>query len=229
MKKKIIWIAAGALLLLLMSCTVWTASKSEFPQTPSESALPEFSAVVSDVSWGHAENEDPSPLVQVPVDESWKASEEPNETDDEMIQEVSVEEIFTTDISKDIDDYYEDVIEDRVIIGEKESDTVQIGPASGEDRNDEILEEKEEQAPVTEDEKPIVIEGEESSVETPPKEDVTIQDEVFEGTDSYQPEYNPSIGGENPFDSDSQTEIDDTPVEDYIGDGEERPGEGIQF
>lgn len=41
--------------------------------------------------------------------------------------------------------------------------------------------------------------------------------------------YKPSIGGENPFENNTPTEIDDTPVEDYIGEGEDRPGEGIHF
>lgn len=44
-----------------------------------------------------------------------------------------------------------------------------------------------------------------------------------------EPEYSPSIGGDNPFDNEVEIEIDDTPVEDYIGEGEERPGEGIRF
>ena len=43
-------------------------------------------------------------------------------------------------------------------------------------------------------------------------------------------EYKPQIGGQpNPFETDIPTEIDDRPVEDYIGEGEDRPGEGIHF
>lgn len=43
-------------------------------------------------------------------------------------------------------------------------------------------------------------------------------------------EYKPQIGGQpNPFDNDIPTEIDDRPVEEYIGDGEDRPGEGKPF
>ena len=43
-------------------------------------------------------------------------------------------------------------------------------------------------------------------------------------------EYKPQIGGQpNPFENDTPTEIDDRPVEDYIGEGEDRPGEGIHF
>ena len=43
-------------------------------------------------------------------------------------------------------------------------------------------------------------------------------------------EYKPQIGGQpNPFENDTPTEIDDRPVEDYIGEGEDRPDEGKHF
>ncbi len=43
-------------------------------------------------------------------------------------------------------------------------------------------------------------------------------------------EYKPQIGGQpNPFENDAPTEIDDRPVEDYVGEGENRPGEGKHF
>ena len=43
-------------------------------------------------------------------------------------------------------------------------------------------------------------------------------------------EYKPQIGGQpNPFENNTPTEINDRPVEDYIGEGEDRPGEGIHF
>ena len=43
-------------------------------------------------------------------------------------------------------------------------------------------------------------------------------------------EYKPQIGGQpNPFENDMPTEIDDRPVEDYVGEGEDRPGEGKHF
>jgi hypothetical protein len=42
--------------------------------------------------------------------------------------------------------------------------------------------------------------------------------------------YKPQIGGQpNPFENDTPTEINDRPVEDYVGEGEVRPGEGIHF
>ena len=43
-------------------------------------------------------------------------------------------------------------------------------------------------------------------------------------------EYKPQIGGQpNPFENNTPAEIDDQPAEDYIGEGEDRPGEGIHF
>ena len=122
---------------------------------------------------------------------------------------------------------------DKVVSGEKDKDTVETGPASGEDRNDEIIKEKEEKAPATEKEedKPVIVEDEKVSTEGGEKGDVDVRDEETNVDDGNKnaPEYNPSIGGDNPFDDDTKTEIDDKPVEDYVGDGEDRPGGGIQF
>ena len=66
----------------------------------------------------------------------------------------------------------------------------------------------------------------EEKVITEPKETVECIDEG----DQSLAEYKPQIGGQpNPFENDTSTEIDDRPVEDYIGEGEDRPGEGKHF
>ena len=66
--------------------------------------------------------------------------------------------------------------------------------------------------------KVIITETEEDTVEC-----------IDEG-DQNLAEYKPHIGGQpNPFENDTPTEIDDRPVEDYIGEGEDRPGEGKHF
>ena len=66
----------------------------------------------------------------------------------------------------------------------------------------------------------------EGSVTEPEEETVECIDE---GNQSLA-EYKPQIGGQpNPFENDTPNEIDDRPVEDYIGEGEDRPGEGIHF
>ena len=67
-------------------------------------------------------------------------------------------------------------------------------------------------------EETIITEHEEDTVEC-----------IDEGDQSLA-EYKPQIDGQpNPFENDTPTEIEDRPVEDYIGEGEDRPGEGIHF
>ena len=62
---------------------------------------------------------------------------------------------------------------------------------------------------------------------TEPKEETV---ECIDEGDQSLAEYKPQIGGQpNPFENDTPTEIDDRPVEDYIGEGEDRPGEGKHF
>lgn len=54
--------------------------------------------------------------------------------------------------------------------------------------------------------------------------------ECIDEGDQSLAEYKPQIGGQpNPFEKDTPTEIDDRPVEDYVGEGEDRPGEGKHF
>ena len=54
--------------------------------------------------------------------------------------------------------------------------------------------------------------------------------ECIDEGDQSLAEYKPQIGGQpNPFENDTPTEIDDRPVEYYIGEGECRPGEGKHF
>ena len=87
---------------------------------------------------------------------------------------------------------------------------------------DEVSEE------VKEEEKKDVIIVEEDIVVGEGKDDVHVGGDNSD-SDNNTPEYEKSPGGDNPFDNDIETEIDDTPVEDYIGEGEDRPGEGIHF
>ena len=54
--------------------------------------------------------------------------------------------------------------------------------------------------------------------------------ECIDEGDQSLAEYKPQISGQpNPFENDTPTEIDDNPVEDYVGEGENRPGEGKHF
>ena len=71
------------------------------------------------------------------------------------------------------------------------------------------------------------IEIAEETVITEPEEDTV---ECIDEGDQSLAEYKPQIGGQpNPFANDTPTDIDDRPVEDYVGEGEDRPGDGIHF
>ncbi len=71
------------------------------------------------------------------------------------------------------------------------------------------------------------IEIAEETVITETEEDTV---ECIDEGDQSLAEYKSQIGGQpNPFENDTPTEIDDRPVEDYIGEGEDRPGEGKHF
>ena len=78
---------------------------------------------------------------------------------------------------------------------------------------------------VTIPQEPLVTETEEHEVKEQEENAACID----EGNQDLV-EYKPQIGGQpNPFDNDIPTEIDDRPVEDYVGEGEDRPGEGKPF
>ena len=67
----------------------------------------------------------------------------------------------------------------------------------------------------------------EDTVTTESKEETV---ECIDEGDQSLVEYKLQIGGQlNPFENDTPTKIDDRPVEDYVGEGEDRPGEGKHF
>ncbi len=67
----------------------------------------------------------------------------------------------------------------------------------------------------------------EEKVIAEPKEETV---ECIDEGDQSLAEYKPQIGSQpNPFENDTPTEIDDRPVEDYVGEGEDCPGEGKHF
>ena len=68
----------------------------------------------------------------------------------------------------------------------------------------------------------------EETIITELEEEETVEC-IDEGNQSIA-EYKPKIGNQpNPFENDTPTEIDDRLVEDYVGEDEERPGEGKHF
>ena len=133
----------------------------------------------------------------------------------------------------DIKDDEEIVIPDDevIVIGKPEDEEPNV--EQGEIRNDEVIKEKEENAPEEDDEHEDVIIVEDDKVSTGEEKGDVVEREPSAENDGEGnkngPEYQPPAGGDNPFDDDTETEIEDTPVEDLIGDGEDRPGEGIHF
>ena len=86
---------------------------------------------------------------------------------------------------------------------------------------------------LTEEKIPSEQETTEESTEITEEVIVTEHEETVECIDEGDQslaEYKLQISGQpNPFENDTPTKIDDSPVEDYVGEGEDRPGEGIHF
>ena len=138
-----------------------------------------------------------------------------------------------SDEEDNIKDDEEIVIPDDevIVIGKPKDEEPNV--EQGEIRNDEVIKEKEENAPVEDDEHEDVIIVEDDKVSSGEEKGDVVERKPSAENDGEGnkngPEYQPPEGGDNPFDDDTETEIEDTPVEDLIGDGEDRPGEGIHF
>ena len=108
---------------------------------------------------------------------------------------------------------------------ETTSETALVSEAKGAETVTEAAPEEEPtvQETITEESIEII----EEAVITETEEDTV---ECIDEGDQSLAEYKPQIGGQpNPFENDTPTEIDDRPVEDYVGEDEDRPGEGKHF
>ena len=108
---------------------------------------------------------------------------------------------------------------------------IQYGPSSGEDRNDTILEEKDNAKEELYKDIQDIIEGDENSyIDTTPKDEIIVTEESGDtGLGKNNAEFiSPVTEGSNPFAQGNTTSVTDTNSDDYIGDGD-RPGEGIHF
>lgn len=192
--------------------------------------------IPTDISDPTDTTDDPSitpPVVTDPTDDDKKDPDTTDTTTPTKGGDPEVEDGTEEDVKDKTPVVDNTQSKDKVVSGEKDKNTIETGPASGEDRNDEIIKEKEEKTPAKEEEKdkPVIVEDEKTSTEGGEKGDIEVRDEEENVDDGNKngPEYKPSIGGDNPFDDDTETEIDDKPVDDYVGEGEDRPGEGIHF
>ena len=106
---------------------------------------------------------------------------------------------------------------------EKPAETAFVGEVS---EAETATEGKKDEAPVVQEK---VTEECTEVIEETITETEDIVECIDEGDQSLA-EYKPQIGGQpNPFENDTPTEIDDRPIEDYIGEGEDSPGEGKHF
>lgn len=243
MKNKKLLIAIGAIalfaVLALMLALIPKTAGGDTP-VPTDTNNTSVSAVIpsdtsstddSNISVGDPDNEgaDTTDTPEENTTDSPIDSTAPTVEDNIVVEDNTVE-----GITKEDDSPSNEPSDDTVIPEVKDDDTVQTGPASGEDRNDEIIADKEAHtttATPDEPEKPVIVEDETVKTDEEEKGDVAVSDEDTNIDDNGKntPEYKPSIGGDNPFDNDDETIIEDNPVEDYIGEGEDRPGEGIHF
>ena len=234
-KQIIIYVTVGLIIALLVGCFAFMIAPNE------------ESANKDDVSTSGTQNVPPIPIetldstdtvddfiVNLPIvteSESDSINDNPEASITQEEEIPKVESYTEEDIDAKPHTDKDTEIKDVVIEGTKDKNTQQTGPTSGEDRNDVIIKEKEELAPTDEEEqKEAILTDEETSVGTEKGEAIERNEETnTDGGNKNAPEYIPSQGGDNPFDNDTKTDIDDKPVDDYIDEGEDRPGEGIHF
>ena len=234
--KTILFIAVGLIAAILVGCIVFISShigKKSHEDGESTTDNDITVSIPDDSSDSEASVDDSipdPPAITDPDDPNDSDATEPNDPTEDHAPKV--EDGTREDVEDKIPEDTDTKIEDEVVTGEKDKDTVETGPASGEDRNDDLLKEKKDNVPPDEKEdKPAIVENEKTSAEGEKKGDGKIIDEENNADDSNKnaPEYKPSIGGDNPFDNNVKSEIDDKPVDEFIGDGEDRPGEGFHF
>ena len=154
-----------------------------------------------------ATDEPPVTVVKTPQTAITVQVEQVPETSETTEVTVFVGEVSKTETAVEIKETT--VNESKVVTEEPEVFNEEKTPTVQETVTDQCTE-------ITEE--TVTTESEEETVEC-----------IVEGDQSLA-EYKPQIGGQpNPFENDTPTEIDDRPVEDYVGEGEDRPGEGIHF
>ena len=72
----------------------------------------------------------------------------------------------------------------------------------------------------------LAVTDTEVTIPIPPEKEYPKEEET---TTKAENEYKPPETGDNPFAGGGKTEVKDNPSDNYIGEGEDRPGEGIHF
>ena len=194
------------------------------PNTPADPTDPNGPAVPTDPT--------DIPSIDVPKDEDTVKPTDPMELPDPKPKDPTVESSdnkeSTPDKPKEDSKPSGSTVTDIGKPKEETPDTDQ-----GEIRNDIILQEKEENKPPKDEEnKDAIVVGDDKVSTGGNKGEVNVNTPGTEDTgegNKNAPEFKLPTGGDNPFDDGTKTDIEDTPVEDIIDKGEDRPGEGIHF
>ena len=132
--------------------------------------------------------------------------------------------------------------EDKVEQTEKNKDEKKTGDIADDHEviNDSVIEKKEDEQKKKDeednnDDKPATPVSEEKTVGDEEDKPVSFIGDTEEKSEDAEnngnaPVYvNPAQGGENPFDNDDDSEIDDHSSDEFVDDGGDKPGEGIHF
>lgn len=133
-----------------------------------------------------------------------------------------------------------EVTDPKVTAGQKDKTEDKPAEVDNEIINDSELEKKEEaEKKKTEDaekdDKPATVVTEEKTTGSEDDKPVSIIGETEEKSEDANTNGNapvfvdPAQGGPNPFEGGGESEIDDHGSDEFIGDGDDRPGEGIHF
>lgn len=154
-------------------------------------------------------------------------------TEVEITTEVTTEDVTTREETTEITEAVEptessetavEIPETTQITEETTQDVIPETISPAEETTEPIPEETTEafHEPTVE---PAVTDAE-VTIPTPPEKEHPKEEET---TAKAENEYKPPETSDNPFAGGGKTEVKDNPSDDYIGEGEDRPGEGIHF
>lgn len=158
-------------------------------------------------------------------------------TEEEITTEITQpEETRTTEVTAEVETTeFAEATEAVETTVEKEPETTPVIEETTEEEETETILPVEETTEVipeettTEFKEPTVepaITETEVTIPIPPEKEHPKEEEI---TTKAENEYKPPETGDNPFAGGGKTEVKDNPSDNYIGEGEDRPGEGIHF
>lgn len=158
-------------------------------------------------------------------------------TEEEITTEITQpEETITTEVTAEVETTeFAEATEAVETTVEQEPETTLVIEETTEEEGTETIPPVEETTEVIPEEtttefKELTVEpaitDTEVTIPIPPEKQEPKEEETTTKTEN---EYKPPETGDNPFAGGGKTEVKDNPSDDYIGEGEDRPGEGIHF